>query len=71
MTLLGDEIGLRSSPSTGSRLVHGDTIDGIERSPNITGTSGILLPPIPPTDCGWEAWLILAGCSLIQAPIWG
>ena len=70
MTSIGDEIGLCSCPSADSRLAHGDTIDEIEQS-NITGTSGIVLPPIPPTDCGWEAWMILAGCSLMQAPIWG
>ena len=71
MTRIGDKIGLRNCPSTDVQLEHGDMIDLIEQSPNITGTGGIVLPPIPPTDCGWEAWLILAGCSLIQAPIWG
>jgi hypothetical protein len=71
MTSIGDEIGLRNCPSADPRLTHEYTIDGIEQSPHITGTDGIVLPPIPPTDCGWEAWLTLAGCSLIQAPIWG
>lgn len=28
-------------------------------------------PPLPPTDTGKAAWLVLAGCSLIQAPVWG
>lgn len=27
--------------------------------------------PLPPTDRGKAAWLVLAGCSLIQAPVWG
>jgi hypothetical protein len=26
---------------------------------------------LPPTDRGKEAWLVLAGCSLIQIPVWG
>ena len=72
MTSIEDDIGLRSYPSTDSRLTHECTIDGIKQSPHITEADEIaLLPPIPPTDCGWEAWLTLAGCSLIQAPIWG
>lgn len=28
-------------------------------------------PSLPPTDRGKEAWLVLAGCSLIQIPVWG
>jgi hypothetical protein len=24
----------------------------------------------PPPDTGRQAWLILAGCSVIQAPVW-
>lgn len=28
-------------------------------------------PSLPPTDRGREAWLVLAGCSLIQIPVWG
>jgi hypothetical protein len=28
-------------------------------------------PPLPPTDTGKAAWLVLAGCTLIQAPVWG
>ncbi|KAF2465434.1 MFS monocarboxylate transporter [Lindgomyces ingoldianus] len=27
--------------------------------------------PLPPTDTGKAAWLVLAGCSLIQLPVWG
>lgn len=26
---------------------------------------------LPPTDHGKDAYLVLAGCSLIQAPVWG
>lgn len=26
---------------------------------------------LPPMDRGKEAWLVLAGCSLIQIPVWG
>lgn len=28
-------------------------------------------PPLPPADTGKAAWLVLAGCTLIQAPVWG
>lgn len=28
-------------------------------------------PPLPRTDSGKAAWLVLAGSSLIQAPVWG
>ncbi|KAF2116347.1 major facilitator superfamily domain-containing protein [Lophiotrema nucula] len=28
-------------------------------------------PPLPPPDTGKAAWLVLAGCSLIQIPVWG
>ncbi|KAF5525929.1 Fujikurins efflux protein [Colletotrichum aenigma] len=27
--------------------------------------------PLPPADRGKQAWLVLAGCSLIQLPVWG
>ena len=26
---------------------------------------------LPPTDRGRDAWLVPAGCSLIQIPVWG
>jgi hypothetical protein len=26
---------------------------------------------LPPADHGKQAYLVLAGCSLIQAPVWG
>jgi hypothetical protein len=28
-------------------------------------------PILPPTDHGKDAYLVLAGCTLIQAPVWG
>ncbi|KAF2493242.1 MFS monocarboxylate transporter, partial [Lophium mytilinum] len=34
-------------------------------------TMEIEQPSLPPTDTGMAAWLVLAGCSLIQAPVWG
>jgi hypothetical protein len=27
--------------------------------------------PLPPADGGKEAWLVLAGCTVIQLPVWG
>ena len=29
------------------------------------------ISPLPPTDHGRAAYLVLAGCTLIQAPVWG
>lgn len=26
---------------------------------------------LAPTDCGRQAYLVLAGCTVIQAPVWG
>ena len=34
-------------------------------------TTEIEQPPLPPTDTGREAWLVLAGCTVIQLPVWG
>lgn len=31
----------------------------------------IEIPQLPPTDHGKQAYLVLAGCTLIQAPVWG
>jgi hypothetical protein len=38
-----------------------------EESPN----SEIEMRSLPPTDHGRQAYLVLAGCTLIQAPVWG
>ncbi len=29
------------------------------------------VPSLPPTDHGSQAYLVLAGCTFIQAPVWG
>lgn len=31
----------------------------------------IEMSPLPPTDHGKEAYLVLTGCTLIQIPVWG
>jgi hypothetical protein len=36
-------------------------------SPN----SEIEVRSLPPTDHGRQAYVVLAGCTLIQAPVWG
>jgi hypothetical protein len=40
---------------------------------DIISISGIEIemPTLPPTDYGTQAYLVLAGCTLIQAPVWG
>lgn len=41
-------------------------------APVLTPASDVLsLPPLPPTDHGSHAYLVLAGCTVIQAPVWG
>lgn len=37
----------------------------------ITSPAEIELRSLPPTDHGKQAYLVLAGCTLIQAPVWG
>lgn len=39
-------------------------------SPQETPTE-IEMRSLPPTDHGKQAYLVLAGCTLIQAPVWG
>ncbi|KAH9240273.1 hypothetical protein K456DRAFT_48245 [Colletotrichum gloeosporioides 23] len=41
------------------------TIEGQETATEIEQAS------LPPADRGKQAWLVLAGCSLIQIPVWG
>ena len=38
-----------------------------ENPPN----SEIEMRSLPPTDHGRQAYVVLAGCTLIQAPVWG
>lgn len=56
------DIELHSAPSSG-RVSIPDSHEA--QSTEIEQT------PLPPTDTGKAAWLVLAGCSLIQAPVWG
>lgn len=37
----------------------------------VTAPTEIEQVELPPTDTGRAAWLVLAGCSLIQLPVWG
>lgn len=38
---------------------------------NATQTTEIESRALAPTDYGKEAYLVLAGCTVIQAPVWG
>lgn len=40
-------------------------------SVTVESPNGIEQPSLPPADQGRDAWLALAGCSFIQAPVWG
>lgn len=33
--------------------------------------SVMMAPLIPPPDQGKQAWLVLAGAAMLQAPVWG
>ncbi|KAF5509990.1 Fujikurins efflux protein [Colletotrichum siamense] len=46
-------------PSPDSTIGEQETVIGIEQA------------SLPPADRGKQAWLVLAGCSLIQIPVWG
>lgn len=48
------------------------TRDSIEMHPVQEDDSNeIEMPSLPPTDHGKQAYLVLIGCTLIQAPVWG
>jgi hypothetical protein len=38
---------------------------------NTPSSTDIEQAPLPPSDTGKAAWLVLAGCTLIQTPVWG
>ncbi|KAF1950947.1 hypothetical protein CC80DRAFT_597816 [Byssothecium circinans] len=48
----------------------GPTISHHEAPWSNPSTTEIEQPPLPPTDTGKSAWLVLGGSSLIQAPVW-
>ncbi|KAH6633461.1 major facilitator superfamily domain-containing protein [Boeremia exigua] len=52
-----------------NRLQSADRVDAHE--PNQEIAEGIEQVSLPLTDRGKEAWMVLAGCSLIQIPVWG
>ncbi|ORY13103.1 putative MFS monocarboxylate transporter [Clohesyomyces aquaticus] len=66
------------APTSGDIELHGighsteaidpSAVGETSHSPNETEIEETL---IPPADTGKAAWLVLAGCSLIQAPVWG
>ena len=47
----------------------GSSLPSDEPSDNDMGTYES--PDTPPPDHGRAPWLVCAGCSLIQAPVWG
>ncbi|KAI9758602.1 MAG: hypothetical protein M4579_002978 [Chaenotheca gracillima] len=55
--------GARSTSQHSSRTHHTDETS--------VSTSEVEQPSLPPVDGGKAAWLVLAGCCLIQAPVWG
>ncbi|OCK80382.1 hypothetical protein K432DRAFT_382278 [Lepidopterella palustris CBS 459.81] len=63
------DLELHSLPPFPAEAGNGDTLSTVERS--LHSLRDIEQPPLPPADGGKAAWLVLAGCSLIQAPVWG
>jgi hypothetical protein len=57
-------IGSTSDSSTDTSVSE-DTIEATGFIPEID------IHSLPPTDHGRQAYLVLAGCTLIQAPVWG
>ncbi|KAF2001964.1 MFS general substrate transporter [Amniculicola lignicola CBS 123094] len=45
--------------------------NSVDQTWNTPSNTEIEQVPIPPPDTGKAAWLVLAGCTLIQAPVWG
>lgn len=68
------DIELALSAQTGIATVNRQHTSPLPPPPSISGddpTEAIEHSPLPPTDRGKAAWLVLAGCSVIQAPVWG
>jgi hypothetical protein len=54
--------------SSMTRTVSSDSHDHTEGS---VEAMELEVSSLPPTDHGKDAFLVLAGCTLIQAPVWG
>ncbi|KAH8680059.1 major facilitator superfamily domain-containing protein [Tricladium varicosporioides] len=58
-----------SNRSQLSQTFHNDAFLNTPLEENLPGE--IEMRTLPPTDCGKEAYLVLLGCTIIQAPVWG
>jgi hypothetical protein len=56
-----------SRESVGNSAIDEDEINLNHEEPNIETE----MRSLPPTDHGRDAYLVLAGCTIIQAPVWG
>lgn len=59
---------LRSVNSRQSTVDSGSEVRAASRQ---DPSAEIEMRSLPPTDHGKQAYLVLAGCTLIQAPVWG
>lgn len=64
---LSNELQVISNPHARSSRASRDA----EAVPVGAPSTEIEMQALPPADHGREAYLVLAGCSLIQAPVWG
>lgn len=49
----------------------GQPQSGGDASATRSAPTGVESVSLPPTDHGKQAYLVLLGCTMIQAPIWG
>lgn len=59
----------RPSRSQSSRTSRNDDFSNPSLEENTPAE--IEMRPLPPTDRGKDAYLVLLGCTIIQAPVWG
>lgn len=68
---------LPSLPTEGSELLRAPETSEAARTVETRGSirsfesHEVDLPSLPPADHGKQAYMVLAGCTLIQGPVWG
>ena len=60
-----------AAPAEASPPVSSNPHEDVRHVTNDSSSGEVEQASLPPTDRGQAAWLVLAGCSIIQAPVWG
>ena len=71
MATFNPDIELTASENTTSTATDHESRSMTDDSSSGVSQESIEQAYLPPTDHGKAAWLVLAGCSVIQAPVWG